>query len=131
MHQSIPAAPSPLDGKFPGGRTLELSNPQGWGRKKGANALSFDNTATFFIEHKVEKCNFKHFNVLFSVSIYFYLCIIALGYSNRSQLSILDFINCAATTPVYGFNLVLKLLTLKLIECHRLYVISYVRMFFK
>ena len=48
MHQSIPPAPSTppgwppgisiffaLDGKFPGVGTLELSNPPGWGRKKG------------------------------------------------------------------------------------------------
>ena len=48
MHQSIPPAPRPppgwppgisiffaLDGKFPGVGALELSNPPGWGRKKG------------------------------------------------------------------------------------------------
>ena len=50
MHQSIPPAPSPLtpglnpkhwhfffplDGKFSGMGTFELSNPPGWGRKKG------------------------------------------------------------------------------------------------
>ena len=67
MHQPIPAAPSPpraepralayffaLDGKFPGVGTLELSNPQGWGRQKRANAPSFVNTATFFIDCTVE-----------------------------------------------------------------------------
>ena len=57
------------DGKFPGVGTLELSNPLGWGRKKRANAPSSVNTATFFIDHTVEECHFKHFNVRFFVSI--------------------------------------------------------------
>ena len=54
-----------LDGKFPGVRTLELSNPPGWGRKKRANAPSSVNTATFFIDRTVKYCRFKHFNVRF------------------------------------------------------------------
>ena len=63
-----------LDGKFPGVGTLELSNPPGWGRKKRANAPSFVNTPTFFIDLTVEKCPFKHFNVQFFVSINVFLC---------------------------------------------------------
>ena len=43
-----------LDGKFVGVGTLELSNPPGWGRKKRANALSSDNTATFFTDCTLE-----------------------------------------------------------------------------
>ena len=89
MHQSIPAAPSPpsprahpwalaffftFDGKFPGVGTLELSNPPGWGRKKTANAPSYVNTATFFIDRTVESCHFKHFNVRFYVAINVFLC---------------------------------------------------------
>ena len=37
-----------VDGKFPGVGTLELSNPRGGDEKRGANALSSINTATFF-----------------------------------------------------------------------------------
>ena len=40
--------------QIPGVGTLELSNPPEWGRKKRANALSFVNTATFFIDRTVE-----------------------------------------------------------------------------
>ena len=66
MHQSIPPAPSPpspppelafffaLDGKFPRVGALQLANPPGWGRKKGANALSSVNSATFFIDRSVQ-----------------------------------------------------------------------------
>ena len=78
MHQSIPAAPRArapppplpapsgltpghynvfffaLDGKFPGMGTLDLSNPQGWGRKKRADVPSSVNTATFSIDRTVE-----------------------------------------------------------------------------
>ena len=43
-----------LDSKFSGLGTLELSNPQGWGRNKRANALSSVNTATFFIDRTIE-----------------------------------------------------------------------------
>ena len=39
-----------LNGKFPGVGTLELSNSPGWRRKNRANALSSNNTATFFID---------------------------------------------------------------------------------
>ena len=85
MHQSIPPAPSKhppprfpgrpqgistffaLDGNFPGVGTLELSISPGWGRKKRANTPSSVNTATFFIDHTVEQCHFKHFNVRFFV----------------------------------------------------------------
>ena len=38
----------------PGGGTLELSNPPGWGRKQRANAPSSVNTTTFFIDRTVE-----------------------------------------------------------------------------
>ena len=77
MHQSIPAAPSPrpradpralafffaLDGKFLGVGTLELPNPLGWGRKKKANAPSFVNTATFFIDTQSNSAVLSIFNV--------------------------------------------------------------------
>ena len=84
MHQSIPGEPTPppglthralaLDGKLLGVRTLEPSNPPGWGRKRRANAPSSVNTATFFIDRTVEECRFKHSNVRFFVSINVFLC---------------------------------------------------------
>ena len=46
--------PAPLDGKFPGVGTLELSNPPGCGRKKRANVPSSVNSATFFSDGTVE-----------------------------------------------------------------------------
>ena len=49
-----------LSGKFLAVGSLELSNPPGWGTKKEGNALSFINTATFFTDHTVENCHFKH-----------------------------------------------------------------------
>ena len=54
---------------------LELSNPPG-GRdeKKKVKAPSFVNTATFFIDHTVEYCHFKHFNLRFFVSSNVFLC---------------------------------------------------------
>ena len=69
MHQLIPPASSspprgadpralafffPLDGKFPGMGTFELSYSPGWGQKKRANAPSSVNTATFFIDRTVK-----------------------------------------------------------------------------
>ena len=45
---------SPLDGKFRGVGTLELSNPPGWGRKKKANRQQSVSSATFFIVCTVE-----------------------------------------------------------------------------
>ena len=93
-----------LDGKFLGVGTLELSNPPGWGRKKKANGPSSVNTATFCIDRTVEQYHFKHFNVRFFVSINVFLCNSAiLIKSSRRE------------TPVYGFSIVIKLLTLKLI----------------
>ena len=55
-HPPSPPPPglTPLDGKFPWVGTPELSNSPGWGRKKRANAPSFVNTATFFIDCTVE-----------------------------------------------------------------------------
>ena len=73
MHQSIPAVPSPGPPNFLGVETLKLSNPPGWGRKKRANAPSFVNTATFFVDRTIEECHFKHFNVRFFVSINVFL----------------------------------------------------------
>ena len=63
-----------LGWQIPGGGPLELSNPPGWGRKKRANAPSYVNTATFFIDRTVESCHFKHFNVRFFASINVFLC---------------------------------------------------------
>ena len=91
MHQSIPAAPSPLpppppgwppgisnffelDGKFPGVGTLKLSNPPGRRRKKRANAPSLVNTTTFFFDRTVEWCLLRHFYARFFVSINVFLC---------------------------------------------------------
>ena len=60
--------------KFPRVRTLELSNSPGWGRKRRANVPSSVNTATFFIDRRVEECHFKHFNARFFGSINVFLC---------------------------------------------------------
>ena len=81
MHQSIPPAPCspspradplgigifflPRKANSPGLGILELSNPQGWGGKKKANAPSSVNTAIFFIDRTVEQC---HPNVRIFVS---------------------------------------------------------------
>ena len=43
-----------LDGKFPGVGTIDLSNPQGWGRKKREDIPSSVNAATFSIDRTVE-----------------------------------------------------------------------------
>ena len=43
-----------LDGKFPGVGTLELSNPPGWGRKRGQMPRHSFNTATFLTDRTVE-----------------------------------------------------------------------------
>ena len=87
MRQSIPAAPSPrpraypraldffaLDSKFPGVGTLELSNPLGWERKKKANAPSFINTATFFIDTRSNSAVLSIFNVCFFCFNNVFLC---------------------------------------------------------
>ena len=72
--------------------TLELSNPPGWGPKKRANAPSSVNAATLFIVH-----------VRFFVSVNVFLCNTAFPIRLH-----------AVTTSVYGFSIVIKLLTLKL-----------------
>ena len=94
--------------------TLELSNPPGWGRKKRANQPQSVSSATIFIVFIVEQCQFEHFNVGFFVSINVFF-VIALGFKLRLHAMII---------PVYGFSIVITLLTLKLIEHYK--VICYV-----
>ena len=86
--------------------TLELSNSPRWGRKKRANAPFSVNTATFFIDRKVEKCHFKHFNARFFVSINVFLC----------NSAILIKTSCRVTTPVYGFSIRYKIIDIKIIS---------------
>ena len=77
-----------LGGTFPGVGTLELSNAPGWGRKERANPPSV-NTATFFIDHTVEWCHFKHCILQFLVSINVFLCNLCYFTPRRHQFMVL------------------------------------------
>ena len=48
-----------LDGKFPGVETPELSNPPGWGQKKGENAPSSVSSHSRIVPFGILMCDFS------------------------------------------------------------------------
>ena len=99
---------SPLYGKFAGLGTLELSNSPGRGgdEKRGQidSSLSAVQHFSLFAQLNSAILSILMCNVFVSINVFF---VIALGFKLRLH---------AVMTPVYGFSIVITLLTLKLIE---------------
>ena len=100
---------SPLYGKFAGLGTLELSNSPGGGggdEKRGQidSSLSAVQHFSLFAQLNSAILSILMCNVFVLINVFF---VIALGFKLRLH---------AVMTPVYGFSIVITLLTLKLIE---------------